>query len=55
MSTIRVLLIFAVVAASGRSADTRLFKGKDLSGFDTFLRDKGSTTIPTRSSGFTTA
>ncbi|MGH9718648.1 MAG: 3-keto-disaccharide hydrolase, partial [Bryobacteraceae bacterium] len=46
MSTIRVLLMFAAVAASGFGADPRLFNGKDLSGFDTFLKDKGLNNDP---------
>src|SRR5262245_62171973 len=46
MTTIRALLLFCGLAASGIGADHGLFNGKDLNGFDTFLRDKGLNNDP---------
>lgn len=46
MSTLRASLLFSAIAALGFSADDssvrgRLFNGKSLEGFDTFLKEKG--------------
>ena len=53
MSTIRVSLLLSAIASLGLGAEpphagVRLFNGKNLDGFDTFLKDKGLNNDPDR-------